>query len=83
LTEQTNAVLVPQQAVQTGQEGQFVFVVKADQTVESRAVTVSRTVEGNAIVEQGVRPGELVVTDGQASLVPGTRVEIKTGTRGS
>jgi multidrug efflux system membrane fusion protein len=81
LTEQTNAVLVPQQAVQTGQEGQFVFVVKADQTVESRPVTVSRTLEGNAIVEQGVRPGEVVVTDGQSNLVPGTRVEIKTGSR--
>jgi len=82
LTEQPNAVLVPQQAVQTGQDGQFVFVVKPDQTVESRAVTVSRTFEGNAIVEQGIHPGEVVVTDGQSGLVPGARVEIKTGLRG-
>ena len=79
LTEQTNAVLVPQQAVQTGQDGQFVFVMKSDQTVESRPVTVSRTFEGNAIVEKGIHPGEMVVTDGQLSLVSGTRVEIKAG----
>ena len=83
LTEQPNAVLVPQQAVQTGQDGQFVFVVKSDQTVESRAVTVSRTFEGHAIVEQGVHPGEVVVTDGQSGLVPGTHVETKSGTQGS
>lgn len=83
LTEQPNAVLVPQQAVQTGQDGQFVFVVKADRTVESRAVTISRTLEGNAIVEQGIHPGEVVVTDGQSSLIPGIRVEIKTGPHGS
>lgn len=83
LTEQPNAVLVPQQAVQTGQDGQFVFVVKVDHTVESRAVTISRTLEGNAIVEQGIHPGEVVVTDGQANLVPGTPVEIKTSSPGS
>jgi multidrug efflux system membrane fusion protein len=83
LTEQPNAVLVPQQAVQTGQDGQFVFVVKSDQTVESRAVTVSRTFEGDAIVEKGVHPGDVVVTDGQSGLVPGARVVIKTGPQGS
>jgi membrane fusion protein, multidrug efflux system len=83
LTEQPNAVLVPLQAVQTGQQGQFVFVVKSDQTVESRPVVVSRILEGNAIVEQGVRPGEVVVTDGQLGLVPGTPVKIKTGPPGS
>jgi multidrug efflux system membrane fusion protein len=82
LTEQVNAVLVPQQAVQTGQDGQFVFVVKNDQSVESRSVTVSRVFEGNAVVEQGIHPGEVVVTDGQLGLVPGSRVEIKTSPPG-
>ena len=79
LTEQPNAVLVPQQTVQTGQDGQFIFVVRSDQTVESRPVTVSRSFEGNAIVEKGIHPGEIVVTDGQLGLVSGARVEIKTG----
>ena len=82
LTEQPNAVLVPHQAVQTGQDGQFVFVVKDDQSVESRPVTVSRVFESNAIVEKGIHPGEVVVTDGQLGLVPGARVEIKTGPPG-
>jgi len=82
LTEQPNAVLVPQQAVQTGQNGQIVFVVKDDHSVESRSVTVSRVFEGNAIVGSGIVPGEVVVTDGQLGLVPGTRIEIKTGPAG-
>jgi multidrug efflux system membrane fusion protein len=83
LTEQPNAVLVPQQTVQTGQDGQFIFVVKSDQTVESRPVTVSRSFEGNAIVEKGILPGEMVVTDGQLGLVSGARVAIKTGPPGT
>ncbi|HJY85434.1 MAG TPA: efflux RND transporter periplasmic adaptor subunit [Candidatus Acidoferrales bacterium] len=82
VAEQPNALLVPSQAVQTGQGGQFVFVVKSDQTVESRPVVVSRILEGNAIVDRGVRLGEVVVTDGQVGLVPGARVEIKTGSQG-
>jgi multidrug efflux system membrane fusion protein len=82
LAEQPNALLVPSQAVQTGQGGQFVFVVKSDQTVESRPVVVSRILEGNAIVDRGVSLGEVVVTDGQLGLVPGARVQIKTGSQG-
>jgi multidrug efflux system membrane fusion protein len=82
LAEQPNALLVPSQAVQTGQGGQFVFVVKSDQTVESRPVVVSRILEGNAIVDRGVSLGEVVVTDGQLGLVPGARVQIKTDSQG-
>ncbi len=82
LAEQPNALLVPSQAVQTGQGGQFVFVVKSDQTVESRPVVVSRILEGNAIVDRGVSLGEVVVTDGQLGLVSGARVQIKTGSQG-
>ena len=83
VTEEPNAVLVPQQAVQMGQDGQFVFVVRSDQTVESRAVTVSRTLEGHAVVGTGVHTGEVVVIDGQSNLIPGARVQIKPGPGGS
>jgi multidrug efflux system membrane fusion protein len=77
LTTQRNAVVMPSAAVQAGQQGQYVFVVKPDFTVESRPVTVARTLDNMVVVAQGVTPGEKVVTDGQLQLVPGARVEVK------
>jgi membrane fusion protein, multidrug efflux system len=82
LSELTNAVVVPSQAVQTGQSGQFIYVVttnptNAAPTVEERAVTTSITYDGLTVVENGVRAGETVVTDGQLRLVPGVVVSIK------
>jgi membrane fusion protein, multidrug efflux system len=71
------AVLVPTQAVQAGQQGPFVFVVKPDATVESRLVKVGRRLARELVIEQGVTAGERVVTDGQLRLVPGARVEVK------
>jgi multidrug efflux system membrane fusion protein len=71
------AVVVPTQAVQAGQQGPFVFVVKPDSTVESRPVKVGRRLARELVIEQGVKAGEQVVTDGQLRLVPGARVEIK------
>jgi multidrug efflux system membrane fusion protein len=72
-----SAVVVPAQAVQTGQKGAFVFVVKADNTVESRPVKVLRRVARELVIESGVKPGERVVTDGQLRLVPGARVDVR------
>ncbi|HET6364506.1 MAG: efflux RND transporter periplasmic adaptor subunit [Nitrospirota bacterium] len=77
LTTQRNAVVMPSSATQAGQQGQYVFVVKQDFTVESRPVMIARTVGDLAVVSQGVAPGEKVVTDGQLQLIPGTRVEVK------
>jgi membrane fusion protein, multidrug efflux system len=71
------AVVVPTQAVQAGQQGMFVFVVKADSTVESRPVKVGRRLARESVIEQGLKGGERVVTDGQLRLVPGSRVEVK------
>jgi multidrug efflux system membrane fusion protein len=71
------AVLVPTQAVQAGQKGPYVFVVKADSTVESRPVKVGRRLAREVVIDDGVKAGEQVVTDGQLRLVPGARVEIK------
>jgi multidrug efflux system membrane fusion protein len=72
-----NALLVPQQAVQTGQEGDYVFVVKPDMTVESRPVLAGVRVDTDQVIEKGLRPGETVVTEGHVRLVSGTRVQIK------
>ena len=77
LAEQANAVVAPTEAVQTGQGGQFVFVVKSDSSVEMRPVTVSRSTDGMSIIEKGLQPGETVVVDGQVSLVPNAKVSIK------
>jgi hypothetical protein len=65
--------------VQPGQNEQFVFVVKGDQTVEYRPVTVSRTMDGQAVISKGLIAGETVVTDGHLRLAPGARVVIKAG----
>ncbi len=77
LTTQRNAVVMPAAALQAGQQGQYVFVVKPDNTVESRPVTIARTSGDIAVVAQGVTPGEKVVTDGQLNLITGVRVELK------
>jgi multidrug efflux system membrane fusion protein len=79
LSSQPHAILVPSPALQTSQEGQIVFVVKPDLTVEVRRVEVDRSLGGETIIKQGLAPGEQVVTDGQLRLVPGAKVEIKTG----
>ncbi len=77
LTTQRNAVVMPSAALQAGQQGQYVFIVKPDFTVESRPVVIARSFGDLSVVAQGLTPGEKVVTDGQLNLIPGTRVELK------
>ncbi len=77
LTTEPNAIVVPSQAIQTGQEGQYVFVVRQDLTVESRPVVVGRTINDETVVQKGLQIDEKVVTDGQLRLYPRARVEIK------
>ena len=69
-------MLIPSAAVQTGQNGQYVFVVKPDNTAELRNVTVSRVVGSDSVITSGVRAGEQVVTDGQVRLTPGKKVAL-------
>jgi membrane fusion protein, multidrug efflux system len=83
LAEEENAIVVPSQAVQTGQNGDFVFVVKADLSAETRPVKVARTIGGESVIAKGIAPGETVVTDGQLRLLPGIKVQIKPGEAGS
>jgi len=70
------ATVVPQQAVQTGQDGQFVFVVAENMTAEQRAVTVGQRVGDDMVIQTGLEPGERVVTEGQLRLEQGTRVQL-------
>jgi membrane fusion protein, multidrug efflux system len=78
LAQQPKAIVVPSQALQNGQQGQFVFVIKSDMTVETRPVTIDRSTDGQAVIAKGLAAGEQVVTDGQLRLVPGiSKVELK------
>ncbi len=77
LSERTNAVVAPSQAVQTGQMGQYVFVVKPDFTADIRPVTAGPAAGGDTVIEKGLQPGEKVITDGQLRLYPGAKVEEK------
>ena len=73
------AIVVPTVAVQAGQQGQYVFVIKPDQTVELRNVTVVRAVDNETVIKDGLKAGETVVTDGHLRLTAGSRVSIKSG----
>ncbi|MBI3127552.1 MAG: efflux RND transporter periplasmic adaptor subunit [Candidatus Tectomicrobia bacterium] len=77
-----HAVLVPSQAVQPGQEGQYVFVVKPDLTAEMRPVVTGQAHGQDVIVENGLRAGERVVTTGQLRLVNNSKVQIKEEEKG-
>jgi multidrug efflux system membrane fusion protein len=75
LGEEVGTVVVPSSAVQTGQRGSQVFVVKPDRTVDLRPVETGRSADGLIVIRSGVKAGETVVTDGQLRLVPGAKVE--------
>ena len=79
LTTRSHAVVIPTQALQAGQQGPFVFVIKPDLTAESRPITPGQESNGETLIEKGLQAGEKVVTDGQLRLVPGARVEIRPG----
>jgi len=82
LTTQQNAVVVPNEAVQTGQNGSFVYVVKPDRTVESRQIVTGARVDQDMVVNSGLESGETVVTEGQLRLAPGSRVVVRDGRGG-
>jgi multidrug efflux system membrane fusion protein len=77
LAVKKNAVVVPSQAVQTGQKGQYVFVINPDATAAIRPVVTGPVSQGMTTIESGLKPGEQVVIDGQMRVVPGGKVEIK------
>jgi multidrug efflux system membrane fusion protein len=78
LTTERGALVIPSRAIQPGQQGPYVFVVKPDLTVETRLVVAAFVDGQDSIIASGLARGERVVTDGQLRLLPGARVEIKT-----
>lgn len=79
LGEQQNVLVVPSQAVQAGQQGDYVFVAKPDMTVDVRQINAGQTVNNQTEVLKGLSPGETVITDGQVRLVAGTKVYVNKG----
>jgi len=77
LTTQSNALVVPSQAIQTGLEGQYVFIIRPNLTAETRPVVIGRPFNGQFVIEKGLQVGEKVVTGGQFQLVSGAKVQIK------
>jgi multidrug efflux system membrane fusion protein len=77
LSNLTQATVVPSQAVQTGQDGEFLFVVKNDDTVEARHISAGITYDGVRVITDGLKPGETVVTDGQVRLTAKAKVSVK------
>jgi len=77
LTTHPHATVVPNQAVQTGQDGQFVYVVKSDRTVEMRPVVTGARIDQELVIDRGLEPGETVVTEGQLRLTPGSHVQFQ------
>ncbi|HYB92277.1 MAG TPA: efflux RND transporter periplasmic adaptor subunit [Candidatus Binataceae bacterium] len=79
LNERPDTVVVPSQAIQTGQDGSYVYVVEAGMKVATRTVVIGDSQDGATVVERGLKSGETVVTDGQLRLMPGAHITIKTG----
>jgi membrane fusion protein, multidrug efflux system len=75
LTTQTNALVVPNQAIQAGQAGSFVYVVRQDRSVETRPVVTGARVDQDIVVQSGLQAGETVVTEGHLRLAPGMHVQ--------
>jgi multidrug efflux system membrane fusion protein len=76
------ATVVPSQAVQIGQDKSFVYVAKADGTAEMRTVKPGTTMDSMTVIEEGLKPGEQVITDGQLRLVPGSKIQKGQGQAG-
>lgn len=77
LDQQDNAIVIPADALQTGPKGPFVYVIKPDSSAEMRTVKVDRTDGADAVIAEGLKDGEMVVTSGQIRLTPGAKVQLK------
>lgn len=79
LTTRKDGLTVPASVVQRGPQGVFAFVIKPDQTVETRPIKVAQTQDNVALIDEGLAAGERVVVDGQYKLQPGSKVQISGG----
>lgn len=76
LTTRKDAAVVPSSVVQRGPQGTYAYVIKPDKSVEMRTIKTAQTVNTETVIDDGLKPGEQVVVDGQYKLQPGTHVEL-------
>jgi multidrug efflux system membrane fusion protein len=79
LTSQPNAIVIPSAALQTGQNGTYVYVVEQDLTAHVQPIQIARTMGDEVVIASGLQPGQRVVTDGQLQVIPDKKVSIKSG----
>ena len=79
LSEESGATVVPAQAVLQGNDNSYVYIVRPDKSVETRNIVTGRTIEGETVISKGLKPGEMIVLDGQTRLIPNAKVEFKNG----
>jgi multidrug efflux system membrane fusion protein len=77
LSTQKGAIVVPTKAIQTGQQGEYVYVVRADNTAESRPVKTSGTYQNLTLVSEGLKAGDRVIVDGQLRVAPNAKVTVQ------
>ena len=81
LTTRKDGLVIPASVVQRGPQGTYAYVIKPDKSVEMRPIKVAQTEGNEALLDDGLRPGEQVVVDGQYKLQPGSRVELTGGSK--
>lgn len=77
LAVESGAITVPSEAVQIGQNGFYVYIVKDDNTVEARSIKQGIIINGKSVIIEGINEGEIIVTDGHLRVAPGNKVDIK------
>jgi multidrug efflux system membrane fusion protein len=77
LSTQKNAMVIPTKAIQTGQQGEYVYVVRADSTAESRPVKTAGTYQNVTLIADGLKAGEQVIVNGQLRVAPNTKVIVQ------
>jgi multidrug efflux system membrane fusion protein len=77
LSTQKNAVVVPTKAIQTGQQGEYVYVVRADSTAQSRPVKTAGVYQNLTLIADGLKPGERVIVNGQLRVAPNAKVMVQ------
>jgi len=83
LSTQKNAVVVPTKAIQTGQQGEYVYVVRADSTAESRPVKTVGVYQNLTVISEGLKAGESVIVNGQLRVAPNAKVVVQSTLRGA
>jgi multidrug efflux system membrane fusion protein len=83
LSTQKNALVIPTKAVQTGQQGDYVYVVTAENTAEPRPIKTSGAYQNLTVISDGLRPGERVIVDGQLRVAPNAKVAVQSSLAGT